>query len=170
VQQVSGGNPVQVTHRPGNNLQPDWSADGKFLVYRSEEGDGGLFVGPAVGGEGQERKISSFGSYPQWSPDGSRILFQPTQFASANSFYLVGLDGGPPQPVLKDFLATHKLDAVTAAWYPDGKRISVSIWNATPIPKFWTVGIGSDEGVKTEIDPAVTAQPSEASANYSNGM
>jgi DNA-binding winged helix-turn-helix (wHTH) protein len=76
VQQVSGGDPIQVTKRPGHNWQPDWSPDGKYIAYRSEDGEGGLFVVPALGGEGLERKIVSFGYYPRWSPDSSQILFQ----------------------------------------------------------------------------------------------
>src|SRR6476469_5154029 len=76
VQQVSGGDPVQVTKGPGHNWQPDWSHDGKFIAYRSESGEGGLFVIPALGGTGLERRISAFGYYPSWSPDSSQILFQ----------------------------------------------------------------------------------------------
>ena len=76
VQQVSGGDPVQITKGPGHNWQPDWSPDGKYIAYRSEDGEGGLFVIPALGGEGLERKIASFGYYPRWSPDSSQILFQ----------------------------------------------------------------------------------------------
>src|SRR5207237_3846255 len=37
VQQVSGGDPVQITKGPGQNWQPDWSPNGKYLAYRSEE-------------------------------------------------------------------------------------------------------------------------------------
>jgi DNA-binding winged helix-turn-helix (wHTH) protein len=48
VQQVSGGDPVQVTHSPGHNWQPDWSPDGKYIAYRSEGGEGGLFIIPAL--------------------------------------------------------------------------------------------------------------------------
>jgi DNA-binding winged helix-turn-helix (wHTH) protein len=33
VQQVSGGEPVQLTHSPGNNWQPSWSPDGKYIAY-----------------------------------------------------------------------------------------------------------------------------------------
>ena len=79
VQQVSGGDPVQITRGLGQNWQPDWSPDGKNIVYRSEDGDGGLFVVPAFGGDGRERRIASFGYHPRWSPDSSQILFQ-TQF------------------------------------------------------------------------------------------
>jgi serine/threonine protein kinase len=42
VQQVSGGDPVQITKRPGHNWQPDWSPDGKYIAYRSEEGGSSL--------------------------------------------------------------------------------------------------------------------------------
>jgi Tol biopolymer transport system component/DNA-binding winged helix-turn-helix (wHTH) protein len=170
VQQASGGDPVQVTHQAGNNWQPDWSPDGKLLVYRSEESGGGLFVIPAIGGEGREHRISSFGYDPQWSPDGSRILFQASGFAATNSFYVVGLDGEPPQPVLGEFFAGDELNVAAAAWYPDGKKISLSIWNTTPIPEFWTIPIGSAEGVKTELEPAVVAKLVESSANYSIGV
>ena len=76
VQQVSGGDPVQITKGPGHNWQPDWSPDGKYIAYRSEDGNGGLFIVPALGGEGLERKIASFGYYPIWSPDSSELLFR----------------------------------------------------------------------------------------------
>jgi dipeptidyl aminopeptidase/acylaminoacyl peptidase len=80
VQQVSGGDPVQVTRGPGYNWEPDWSPDGKYIAYRSEDGDGGLFIVPALGGEGLSKRIAAFGYFPHWSPDGSQILFQTTQF------------------------------------------------------------------------------------------
>ncbi len=99
VQQVSGGDPVQVTKGPGQHRQPDWSPDGKYIAYRSEEGEGGLYIVPALGGAGLERKISSFGYFPRWSPDSSEILFQ-THFGplgSGNKFYIAHLDGSVPK-------------------------------------------------------------------------
>jgi len=42
VQQVSGGDPVQVTRGSGHNWQPECSPDGRYIAYRSEAGDGGL--------------------------------------------------------------------------------------------------------------------------------
>jgi len=101
VQQVSGGDPVQITKGLGHNWQPDWSPDGKFIAYRSENGNGGLFVVPALGGDGLEKRIASFGYYPRWSPDSSQILFQTTQLAVTNRFYIANLSGSPPHEVLR---------------------------------------------------------------------
>ena len=36
VQQVSGGDPVQVTKVPSHNWQPDWSPDGNAIVFISQ--------------------------------------------------------------------------------------------------------------------------------------
>jgi Tol biopolymer transport system component/DNA-binding winged helix-turn-helix (wHTH) protein len=157
VQQLSGGDPIQITHGPDNNWQPDWSPDGKYIAYRSEKGDGGLYIIPALGGTGLERQIAPFGYYPRWSPDGSRILLQTIGFGLPCHFYVVGLDGNPPRAVQEDF--TNQISATSAAWHPDGKRISIwaGDWELrpSPIPLFWTVPVDGGKAIKTEIGPEV---------------
>jgi len=158
VEQVSGGEPVQITKGAGHNWQPDWSPYGRYIAYRSENGRGGLFVIPALGGPGLERKISSFGYYPCWSPHGAQILFQTGQFAEDNRFYVVSLDGSPPREVLTGFLAKHQFSARSAAWYPDGKRVTVWIRDDSAAPSFWTVPIPDGEGRKLEIDQRIASE------------
>jgi Tol biopolymer transport system component/DNA-binding winged helix-turn-helix (wHTH) protein len=156
VQQVSGGDPVQITKGPGPNWQPDWSPDGKFIAYRSEAGDGGLFVVPALGGEGLERRITSFGYYPHWSPDGLQILFQTSDKRNTGcKFYVAGLDGDTPREVLAEF--TTRMVTRSAEWHPDGKRVSVWVFHEidSPIPDIWTVPVGGGAPVKSEIDAAL---------------
>jgi Tol biopolymer transport system component len=160
VQQISGGDPVQVTHSPGNNWQPDWSPDGRSIAYRSEEGNGGLFIIPALGGQGLEKRITSFGYHPRWSPEGSQILFQ-THFVGMEykeRFYVVQLDGSPPREVLAEFLKRHNLWAETAAWHPDGKRLTVFLDEPGPIPGFWTVPIDGSAAIKSEVTPAIARE------------
>ena len=169
LQQVSGGDPVQITKGPGNNWQPDWSPDGKYIAFRSEDGDGGLFVVPALGGEGLARKISSFGYDPRWSPDSSQILFQKNfQFTFfSDRFYVVGLDGFPPREVLSDFVSNQDLMALSAAWHPDGKRISIWGWDSGSDPTlrtFWTLPLAGGAPVRSEIAPEVVKQLGEVSA------
>ncbi len=156
VQQVSGGNPIQVSHFPGHNWQPNWSADGKQIVFRSEGGEGGLYIVPALGGH--EQKISSFGYHPRWSPDGSQILFQATFLRGGeNTLYVVALDGSAPREALGEFLQQAPAQLIAAAWHPDGKRVSV-LGDAGGSTSLWTVPIGGGSGVKSEVSPEVVEQ------------
>ena len=78
---------------------------------------------PALGGEGLQTRIASFGYYPRWSPDGSQILFQTAQNGLWTKFYVVGLEGNAPSEVLMEVhepipltqLSVKKL-ALSAAW------------------------------------------------------
>ena len=164
VQQISGGDPIQITKGPGHNWQPDWSPDGKYIAYRSEDGEGGLFITPALGGAGLARKIVSAGFYPRWSPDGSRILFQTSQGRSENEFYVVSLDGKPPRKVVTE-LGPLTITMRSAAWHPDGKRISIWVMGSSPVPTFWTVPVSGGAGVESKIDPQVLRQLGEVSAD-----
>jgi Tol biopolymer transport system component/DNA-binding winged helix-turn-helix (wHTH) protein len=163
VQQVSGGDPIQITKGPGHNWQPDWSPDGKYIAYRSEDGDGGIYVVPALGGAGLARKVAPFGYHPHWSPNSSQVLFQTDFTAPALRFYVGQLDGSAPREVLADFIAQNKLSACSAAFYPDGKRVTVWVADFSPSPSLWTVPIAGGPGIKLEIAPAVQRKLAEAS-------
>jgi Tol biopolymer transport system component/DNA-binding winged helix-turn-helix (wHTH) protein len=152
VQQVGGGDPVQITKRPGHNWQPDWSPNGEYIAYRSEGDGGGLFVVPALGGV--ERRITSFGYNPRWSPDGSRLLFQTDQFTrniakGANRVYVVDADGGSLHEV--PGLSQPQAQGLSVAWHPDGKRVTV-LWQDG---SFWTVPIDGGVGVRSELNPVL---------------
>jgi len=163
VQQISGGAPVQITKGPGTNWQPDWSPDGRYIAYRSEDGEGGLFIIPVLGGAELTRKIASFGYYPRWSPNGSQVLFRTTQYLGLNRFYVVGLDGSEPREVLTEFPAAHEA-TVSAAWHPDGKRVSV--WVASPQwgPDFRTIPLQGGPVVKSAFIPEVATKLREVAS------
>jgi len=156
VQQVSGGDPVQITKGPGRNWQPNWSTDGKYLAYRSEEGQGGLFIIPALGGT--ERQITSFGYRPRWSPDSSWILFQTHFDIGIPERFYVGRLGSPPRQVLADFLAQHNLWAGSVMWHPDGKRLSVWDGDTRSSPSFWTLPISGGVDIRSGVSPAIAKE------------
>src|SRR6516225_4037978 len=172
VQQVSGGDPVQVTKGPGHHWQPDWSPDGKYIAYRSEEGDGGIYVAPALGGAGLERKIAAFGYHPQWAPDSLQVLFQAgfTEIPGWGHFYIAQLDGSAPREVLAEFFAQNKLWAASAAWHPDGKRVTVWAPDLSPTPSFWMVPIAGGPGIKLEIPPEIQRLLKQASGEAVAGQ
>ena len=164
VQQVSGGDPVQVTRGSGHNWQPEWSPDGKYIAYRSEASDGGLFVIPALGGAGLERRITTFGYYPHWSPDSSQVLFQTSQYNVPSSFYVVKLDGSHPNEVLRELTA--QMWVIAAAWHPDGKRISVCVSRAPGVLTFWTAPVTGGSAVRSEMSPEILKS---AEATFGSG-
>jgi len=161
VRQVSGGDPVQVTKGSGHNWRAAWSPDGKYIAYRSENGEGGLYIVPALGGEGLQRRVANFGFHPRWSPDGSQILFQTTQFlVGGNKFYVVGLDGDQPREVLPEFTRPDQPSAAEAAWHPDG-RVSVWMDGTGSVPDFWTVPLLGGVAVKPEVPAQIDRQLEE---------
>ena len=89
-QPVAGGKAVPVTNHPAHDWQPDWSVKDQ-IVFRSERDGGGLYVVAAPTG-GHEQRVASFGHVPQWSPDGTRILFR--RWPSAE-IYVVSPDREP---------------------------------------------------------------------------
>jgi len=156
MQQLSGGNPIQITKGPGHHWQPDWSPDGKYVAYRSEDGEGGLYIAPALGGQGLERKISSFGYFPRWSPESSQLLFLTGLSSVGSCVYVVRLDGGPPRPVRIDMPSESW--AISAAWHPDGKRISIWASMEAPspsMPVFLTTSVDGGPSIRTEVNPEV---------------
>jgi Tol biopolymer transport system component/DNA-binding winged helix-turn-helix (wHTH) protein len=172
VQQVSGSNPVQITKGPGQHWQPDWSPDGNYIAYRSEEGDGGIYVIPALGGAGLERKIAPLGYYPKWSPDSSQVLFQ-THFSSidsCNRFFVAQFYDSPPREVMAEALAQNQLCAASAAWYPDGKRITAWVGTSSPTPAFWTASLAGGPAIKLEIAPAIQRELALASGDVKAGQ
>jgi Tol biopolymer transport system component len=57
--------------------------------------------------------------------------------------------------VLDRFFGEHGgITGRSAAWHPDGKRISIYIWDYEKLaPVFWTIPIRGGEAVKSEINP-----------------
>ena len=105
---------------------PTGHPTGGILRFAGSEG-GAIVVVPALGGD--ERRVSDFGEFPQWSPDSRRILFWRATI-NKPELYTVGLDGQAPRRVLQDFV--DQFASLKVAWHPDGRR--VSIWGCTAVP------------------------------------
>ena len=170
VQQVGGsGTPIRVTDGKSSSWEPEWSPDGRYLAYRSEGDGGGLFIVPALGGSGLQRRVAAFGHYPHWSPDGSKLLFQSHHLGNGSKMFLVDVrDGSEPREILSS--VTSNADILSAAWHPDGKRVSLWGWDVlpSPIPTFWTAPVESSGSVvKTEVSPELLkVAEAEAGSNF----
>jgi eukaryotic-like serine/threonine-protein kinase len=122
VKQIGGGDPIRLTRDPADDSEPNFSPDGTHIVFRSERHGGGLYVAPTTGGE--ERKIADGGRRPQYSPDGSKVLYwtgPADPFPLRNGIgkiFVLDLATSTTRRIRPDFTA-----AVHPLWSPDGTKI-----------------------------------------------
>jgi Tol biopolymer transport system component len=116
----------QITNLPEGACQPDWSPDGKRLVFISpcdsindyypgsamyivnEDGKGLLPLPTLAGGDYD----------PKWSPDGTRIAFTSLRNSGRPQLYVLNLEDNSVVPISEKFLTDFQ-----PSWSPDGKQI-----------------------------------------------
>ena len=81
-QRLDSTTAVQLTDGPGYDYQPDWSPDGRSVVYVSYRSSAlELWLLDLV--SGASRQLTTGGAVnlePRWSPDGRRIAFVSTSY------------------------------------------------------------------------------------------
>lgn len=114
---AAGGNPRRLTNCGARcaDVQPAWSPNGRLLAFeRIGSILSGLFTIRA-GGSGLTR-IAAEGSYPQWSPDGRRIVFDP----NPDSIAVADADGSHVHVL---FAGARGTGPGAPSWSPDGRKL-----------------------------------------------
>ena len=115
-----GAGERQLTDSGGPNLRPDWSPDGKQLVYASER-DGGSAIFILDVAREREKKLFDHPGVergPDWSPDGRQIVFSSI-LEGASEIYLLNEDAKEAVQLTDD--GAHN---VAPDWSPDGGSIA----------------------------------------------
>jgi hypothetical protein len=129
LKRVDGRNAINLTKdSPADDTMPAFSPDGSQIAFRSEREGGGIFL---MGATGESvRRLTDFGFYPTWSPDGSEIAVATGFFESPYSrpglsaIEVVNLRTGARREIVD---VAH--DGIQPSWSPHGDRIA-----------FWAIG------------------------------
>ena len=129
LQQVGGGEPVQITHAANPVQYVAFFPDGtRLLVRTAGGGKGTLEILPTLGG--QSRVLLSADSvngleYAALSPDGRQVAFFDY---AAGEYHLnvISTDGGAPRVLDKWENTQAQLNFTACNWMPDGRNLLVA--------------------------------------------
>jgi Tol biopolymer transport system component len=114
-----GKKPRRVTNDSFYEVDPAWSADGRYLAYSSDKsGTEDIYVRDMV--TGNERRITSLNGAEvsaAWSPDGRTIAFQNENFET----HTVDVNSGALRQVLPELFAPGR-----PSWSADGNTIALA--------------------------------------------
>jgi tricorn protease len=124
-----GGEARRVTSFAGQETNPQFSPDGRWLAFTAQyAGNTDVYVVPVTGGEPTRLTFHPAPDLVQgWTPDSRRVVFSSSRNAppqSSNRFYTVGLDADMPEEMPMPRAHQGMIS-------PDGRRLAyrmVSPW------------------------------------------
>ena len=141
----------RLTTDPLFDACPAWSADGKRLTFchgvQAQTGIIDVWTMNANGtGKVQVTDLGGRSFFPDFSPDGTRIVFNSRPAGASNfDLFVVRPDGTDLVQ-----LTTGPANEVNPAWSPDGKRI-VFTSDATGIGQVWVMDADGTESGPTHV-------------------
>ena len=111
------GRVERLTQTPDDwEFDPDWSPDGRHVVFSRGDGDGaddGLFLLNVSSGRTTRLARGALLATPRWSPDGRRIAY-----AAGSGIVVIGRDGQGRRTLVR------QRSVSALSWSPDGSRIA----------------------------------------------
>lgn len=125
VMDVDGNNVIQLTFNDNYNSNPTWAPDSYQIAYRSCCWPESIYLTNIDGSN--HTALLEDGSYPSWSPDGTRMSFSPSwspdgtiiAFSIYGDIYVLELDGNNLMQITNAIKIDYEI-----FWAPDSKRIA----------------------------------------------
>ncbi len=161
VQDVGGGRALPLTaDRPGLQVLPQWTGDGRSVVFLEAVGGAGIVIQqiPRLGGPVQQ--LVAVGAVPRF------YAYHEGQvaFVQADSLFIRDLDGGEPKFVAHVASELHSL-----VWSPDGSLLAYvggnqrwvlpGSWGNVAPSTIWTVPITGGDPVQVTQGTSLNVSP-----------
>ncbi|HKW24432.1 MAG TPA: CehA/McbA family metallohydrolase [Terriglobales bacterium] len=134
-QRLDSGTAVQLTAGPGYDYQPDWSRDGRWIVYASYDKDA-IELHALDLQSGQSKQLTSGGNVnvePRFSPDSKRIAFVSTSYNGRFHIFAGDFNDGTLSNVqrltgetrssLPRYYYSQFDTEISPTWSPDGSEL-----------------------------------------------
>ena len=135
LQKIDGDSADELTYGPGYDYQPDWSPDGRFIVFARHHSDAiELWRLDLSSRKAQQlTQTKAVQLEPRYSPDGRRLAFVSTAGTGHFNLHVADLTTsglGTPRAVIapressiaRYYYSTHD-HAINPSWTPDGKSL-----------------------------------------------
>ncbi len=150
-----------LTSNPGNDGQPAWSGDGRFIAYASQrQQSGDIYVLDLAGDTEKPLQATAFqGSTefrPRWSPTKSYLLFTRNRSEKGQDIGVV-IDVTRPADTTK-MITDWTGDEIRPNWSPDGRRIAFYSNKGNKSDKvfdLWVIDINGENATKLADDVVV---------------
>jgi Tol biopolymer transport system component len=156
---VGSGERRQINSHSKENYGARFSPDGRSVVYHSTR-TGNSEIWLCHLDDRPETQITDNGSwdlYPDWSPDGERMIFNSDREEGLFKIFIANSDGGGARllvdkPITLDSQYAPVIGSLVSRWSPDGDRIAF-LTEGDKALALWTVG-ADGEGARELLDNA----------------
>jgi Tol biopolymer transport system component len=143
-------------------ISPTWSPDGKEIILVSNRGhihgSGGFWrMDARPGGSASLRELryeeTTWKARPDWSPDGTRVVYSSYLGRQWNQLWLMTSEGGDPIP-----LTYGDFDATAPRWTRDGKRIAF-VSNEQGNTSLWVIDVVGGRKTPLTVHTRIFREP-----------
>lgn len=135
--------PRAVTRGPGNDQVPNWSPDGRRLIFFSDRsGINQLYeLELQSSWTGQRTHGPASHNAATWSPDGKRIAAMRAEPGGKGDYHVIG----PGKRLVR--ITDSGPEFGMAAWSPDGKQLLIQL----PTPQGWRLFTAPSDGSRKPV-------------------